>query len=72
MENYFAFYFGLHKQFIIYLFSFQFLAQRVCSDVEKEDKKGETKSITHGNGEYTLLYEDHEEDRMLVGDVPWK
>ncbi|ONI33763.1 hypothetical protein PRUPE_1G445000 [Prunus persica] len=46
-------------------------AQRVCSDVEKEDKKGETKSITHGNGEYTLLYEDHEEDRMLVGDVPW-
>lgn len=40
--------------------------------MEKEDKKGETKSITHGNGEYTLLYEDHEEDRMLVGDVPWK
>ncbi|BFG18511.1 hypothetical protein CerSpe_047860 [Prunus speciosa] len=36
-----------------------------------EDKKGETKSITHGNGEYTLLYEDHEGDRMLVGDVPW-
>lgn len=65
------FYFGLHKQFI-YLKKIQFLAQRVCSDVEKEDMKGETKSITHGNGEYTLLYEDHEGDRMLVGDVPWK
>ncbi|XP_008220118.1 PREDICTED: auxin-responsive protein IAA2-like [Prunus mume] len=53
------------------LFQGLLAAQRVCSDVEKEDKKGETKSITHGNGEYTLLYEDHEGDRMLVGDVPW-
>ncbi|KAL8138688.1 hypothetical protein V2J09_004689 [Rumex salicifolius] len=23
------------------------------------------------SGEYTLVYEDHEGDRMLVGDVPW-
>ncbi|BFG18512.1 hypothetical protein CerSpe_047870 [Prunus speciosa] len=53
------------------LFQGLLAALRVCSDVEKEDKKGETKSITHGNGEYTLLYEDHEGDRMLVGDVPW-
>ncbi|CAL8996505.1 unnamed protein product [Prunus brigantina] len=53
------------------LFQGLLAAQRVCSDVEKEDMKGETKSITHGNGEYTLLYEDHEGDRMLVGDVPW-
>ncbi|XP_068332357.1 auxin-responsive protein IAA28-like isoform X3 [Pyrus communis] len=51
-----------------------FQAQRVCCGVEKEDKKGETKSKAeslHGNGEYTLLYEDNEGDRMLVGDVPW-
>jgi len=25
----------------------------------------------NGNGEYTLVYEDNEGDRMLVGDVPW-
>lgn len=24
-----------------------------------------------GNGEYTLVYEDDEGDRILVGDVPW-
>lgn len=23
-------------------------------------------------GEYTLVYEDDEGDRMLVGDVPWQ
>ncbi|KAB2619324.1 auxin-responsive protein IAA2-like [Pyrus ussuriensis x Pyrus communis] len=61
--------------FAIYeLFQGLLAAQRVCCDVEKEDKKGETKSKTeslHGNGEYTLLYEDNEGDRMLVGDVPW-
>ncbi|KAG6398049.1 hypothetical protein SASPL_139499 [Salvia splendens] len=27
--------------------------------------------LLDGSGEYTLLYEDHEGDRMLVGDVPW-
>ncbi|XAR70832.1 hypothetical protein NMG60_11027854 [Bertholletia excelsa] len=34
----------------------------------------EGKAITgllEGRGEYTLVYEDHEGDRMLVGDVPW-
>ncbi|CAN6583350.1 unnamed protein product [Malus baccata var. baccata] len=57
------------------LFQGLLAAQRTCCGVEKEDKKGETKSITeslHGNGKYTLLYEDNEGDRMLVGDVPWK
>ncbi|CAN6540005.1 unnamed protein product [Malus baccata var. baccata] len=62
--------------FAIYeLFQGLLAAQRVCCGVEKEDKKGETKSKTeslHGSGEYTLLYEDNEGDRMLVGDVPWK
>ncbi|XP_068314401.1 auxin-responsive protein IAA28-like [Pyrus communis] len=56
------------------LFQGLLAAQRTCCGVEKEDKKGETKSITeslHGNGKYTLLYEDNEGDRMLVGDVPW-
>ena len=24
------------------------------------------------NSDYILLYEDHEGDRMLVGDVPWE
>ncbi|XP_042025540.1 auxin-responsive protein IAA2-like [Salvia splendens] len=27
--------------------------------------------LLDGSGEYTLVYEDHEGDRMLVGDVPW-
>jgi len=25
-----------------------------------------------GSGEYTLVYEDNEGDRILVGDVPWQ
>ncbi|KAK1362870.1 Auxin-responsive protein [Heracleum sosnowskyi] len=38
-----------------------------------KNSQGE-KSITgllDGSGEYTLVYEDNEGDRMLVGDVPW-
>ncbi|XP_073144459.1 auxin-responsive protein IAA26-like [Henckelia pumila] len=27
--------------------------------------------LLHESGEYTLVYEDNEGDRMLVGDVPW-
>ncbi|CAO2178329.1 unnamed protein product [Urochloa humidicola] len=27
--------------------------------------------LLDGTGEYTLVYEDNEGDRMLVGDVPW-
>ncbi|CAI9753776.1 unnamed protein product [Fraxinus pennsylvanica] len=27
--------------------------------------------LLNGSGEYTLVYEDNEGDRMLVGDVPW-
>ncbi|KAL3639751.1 hypothetical protein CASFOL_014719 [Castilleja foliolosa] len=27
--------------------------------------------LLNGNREYTLVYEDNEGDRMLVGDVPW-
>lgn len=28
--------------------------------------------LLDGSGEYTLVYEDNEGDRMLVGDVPWQ
>ncbi|XXG71971.1 hypothetical protein AAC387_Pa07g1180 [Persea americana] len=28
--------------------------------------------LLDGSEEYTLVYEDNEGDRMLVGDVPWK
>ncbi|CAO2182941.1 unnamed protein product [Urochloa humidicola] len=27
--------------------------------------------LLNGSGEYTLVYEDNEGDKMLVGDVPW-
>nr|GEU80730.1 auxin-responsive protein IAA26-like [Tanacetum cinerariifolium] len=30
-----------------------------------------TVGLFDGNGEYTLVYEDNEGDRILVGDVPW-
>ncbi|CAN0878125.1 Auxin-responsive protein IAA26 [Linum grandiflorum] len=44
-------------------------AQRDCS-VEEEEQK-EITGLLDGSGEYTLVYEDNEGDRMLVGDVPW-
>lgn len=28
--------------------------------------------LLDGREEFTLVYEDNEGDRMLVGDVPWK
>ncbi|KAK9280772.1 hypothetical protein L1049_003660 [Liquidambar formosana] len=39
-----------------------------------QNKPEEERAITgllDGSGEYTLVYEDNEGDRMLVGDVPW-
>ncbi|XP_059642123.1 auxin-responsive protein IAA18-like [Cornus florida] len=48
-------------------------AQREPSADGIQIKEGE-KTITgllDGSGEYTLVYEDNEGDRMLVGDVPW-
>jgi auxin-responsive protein IAA len=27
--------------------------------------------LLDGTGEYTLVYEDYEGDKVLVGDVPW-
>lgn len=53
---------------------FYFSAQR-DSGGAIENKQEEHKPITDlldGSGEYTLVYEDNEGDRMLVGDVPWQ
>ncbi|KAK7261765.1 hypothetical protein RIF29_28084 [Crotalaria pallida] len=50
-------------------------AQRDSSAGGVHNKKEEEKPITgllDGSGEYTLVYEDNEGDRMLVGDVPWQ
>ncbi|CAL0324100.1 unnamed protein product [Lupinus luteus] len=49
-------------------------AQRDSCGVGVHNKKEEEKAITgllDGSGEYTLVYEDNEGDKMLVGDVPW-
>ncbi|XVE88807.1 hypothetical protein DITRI_Ditri19aG0098400 [Diplodiscus trichospermus] len=49
-------------------------AQRDSSAGGIVNNKEEGKVITgvlDGSGEYTLVYEDNEGDRMLVGDVPW-
>ncbi|KAE9467844.1 hypothetical protein C3L33_00223, partial [Rhododendron williamsianum] len=49
-------------------------AQRDSSASGIQNKQEGDKAITgllDGSGEYTLVYEDNEGDRMLVGDVPW-
>ncbi|CAJ1951079.1 unnamed protein product [Sphenostylis stenocarpa] len=38
---------------------------------EEEEKEKANTGLLVGSGEYTLVYEDNEGDRMLVGDVPW-
>ncbi|KAH6781220.1 hypothetical protein C2S51_000071 [Perilla frutescens var. frutescens] len=40
---------------------------------QKQDDEGGKGigGLLDGSGEYTLVYEDNEGDRMLVGDVPW-
>lgn len=48
--------------------SFHFSAQRATSD-ETNAKRDDRNS---DNRECTLVYEDNEGDRILVGDVPWK
>ncbi|KAL6956791.1 hypothetical protein U1Q18_042645 [Sarracenia purpurea var. burkii] len=50
-------------------------AQRESSGDGMQTKQEGEKVITgllDGSGEYTLVYEDDEGDRMLVGDVPWQ
>ncbi|KAK1375982.1 Auxin-responsive protein [Heracleum sosnowskyi] len=38
---------------------------------QEEDGEKSFTGLLDGSGEYTLVYEDNEGDRMLVGDVPW-
>ncbi|KAK8980220.1 hypothetical protein V6N11_061434 [Hibiscus sabdariffa] len=57
------------------LFSGLLAAQRDPSATQNESKikelaKADAGSLA-GSGEYTLIYEDDEGDRVLVGDVPW-
>ncbi|OMO94139.1 AUX/IAA protein [Corchorus capsularis] len=62
---------------IHHLFSALLAAQKDSSATQNANKSDElTKpeaagSLAGGNGEYTLIYEDDEGDRVLVGDVPW-
>ncbi|KAK7255473.1 hypothetical protein RIF29_28883 [Crotalaria pallida] len=43
-----------------------------CGIQNKEEKEKEITGLLVGSGEYTLVYEDNEGDKMLVGDVPWQ
>jgi auxin-responsive protein IAA len=55
------------------LFRALLAAQNDSSSGDEENKMEEAKggSLAEG-GEYTLVYEDNEGDRILVGDVPWQ
>ncbi|KAH9619511.1 hypothetical protein KSS87_017183 [Heliosperma pusillum] len=39
---------------------------------KQNDEQKPITGLLDGTGEYTLVYEDNEGDRMLVGDVPWQ
>jgi len=44
-----------------------------CSGVGKQGAEEKIFSgLLDGTGEYTLICEDSEGDRTLVGDLPWK
>lgn len=51
-----------------------YLAQRdpLATGTAEVKEKQVITGLLDGSGEYTLVYEDEEGDRMLVGDVPWK
>ncbi|KAL0905566.1 hypothetical protein M5K25_023997 [Dendrobium thyrsiflorum] len=56
------------------LFSGLLAAQRDPTASATEISENERMAFTgllDGSGEYTLVYEDNEGDRMMVGDVPW-
>lgn len=50
------------------------MQKKSCSDgiIDEGDGVEKIGGLLDGSGEYTLVYEDHEGDRMLVGDVPWQ
>ncbi|WOL11097.1 auxin-responsive protein IAA6-like isoform X3 [Canna indica] len=45
-----------------------------CASAPRKDEEAKQAftGLLDGSGEYTLVYEDNEGDRMLVGDVPWE
>ncbi|RRT72824.1 hypothetical protein B296_00009543 [Ensete ventricosum] len=43
-----------------------------ASTQKNSEEKHVLTGLMDGSGEYTLVYEDDEGDRMLVGDVPWE
>lgn len=53
-----------------------YVAQKDPSTVEskKHGKEEEQmfSGLIDGTGEYTLVYEDNDGDKVLVGDVPWE
>ena len=60
---------------IMFVFCTFCVAQRDSSASGIHHKQEGEKSITgllDGTGEYTLVYDDNEGDRVLVGDVPWQ
>ncbi|THU58690.1 hypothetical protein C4D60_Mb03t17060 [Musa balbisiana] len=46
-------------------------AQKDTPENENEAAKQAFVGLLDGSGEYTLVYEDNEGDKMLAGDVPW-
>ncbi|KAJ8494061.1 hypothetical protein OPV22_015782 [Ensete ventricosum] len=46
-------------------------AQKDTPQNENEEAKQAFVGLLDGSGEYTLVYEDNEGDKMLVGGVPW-
>ncbi|KAI4387393.1 hypothetical protein MLD38_005231 [Melastoma candidum] len=46
-------------------------AQRDGGDGDEVKEAITITGVVDGRGEYTLVYEDNEGDRMLLGDVPW-
>ncbi|KAL5729008.1 hypothetical protein ACHQM5_002021 [Ranunculus cassubicifolius] len=44
----------------------------VPGNLNKVENVKEITGLLDGSGEYTLVYEDNEGDRMLVGDDPWE
>ncbi|KAE8700405.1 Auxin-responsive protein IAA16 [Hibiscus syriacus] len=58
------------------LFSGLLAAQKDPSSTQNESSIEEAAKADAGSlaasGEYTLIYEDDEGDRVLVGDVPWQ
>ncbi|KAF2301138.1 hypothetical protein GH714_020339 [Hevea brasiliensis] len=59
---------GFHLSYAYNLTSKRFLC---WWNHERRERRKVITGVLDGSGEYTLVYEDNEGDRMLVGDVPW-